>query len=109
MADAIYYQGDEYPHMRATLTRNDSPISLDGKTVAFRLYRKGREAYESPVVSGAAQIVGDPALGVAEYQWVTDDLDRYGNFTGIFVITDGGEDEAIPVDYLDILVRPAAT
>lgn len=109
MADAYYYQGDTLPDLRTTLRRAGVVIDLTNKTVQFDLYRKGREAYEAPVVSGMCADVDAPN-GMVEYQWGANDLDRYGNFSGIFTIIDGGDAEGIPDGgYVTIVVRPAAT
>lgn len=109
---AYYYQGDRKPWLATTLTRDGAAIDLTGYTgIAFKMYRKGREAYEAPVVSGAATNLGPANEGGVEYQWAADDLtDLYGNFSGVFVITDADGAESIPDGaYIDIVVRPAAT
>ena len=105
MPTAIYYEGDRKPYLRATLTRGEEAIDIDGATLTFRLYRKGREAYEAPVVSEAATVVDGPN-GVVEYQWAVDDLDASGNFSGVFIID--GEESVPDGGYIEIVVRGAA-
>lgn len=114
MADAYFYQGDERPYFRVTLERGGSAIDVEAAAaINFKMYRKDREAYESPVVSGAAQKVNTGSDGIVEYQWATDDLaDLYGRFSAAFVVDWGGgtNDEGIPDgDFIEVVVRPLAT
>ena len=106
MAKAYYYEGDRKPYLRVTLTRGGSAIDVSASAVTFKLYRKGREAYEAPVASGAVAPVDAPN-GIVEYQWGAGDLDTPGNFSGVFVL-DG--EEGIPDGgYVEVVVRGAGS
>ena len=107
MADAIYYEGDRRPFLRAVLTRGGVYIDLTGASgVTFDLYRSGREAY-APIVSGTAAIADAPN-GIVEYQWGAADLaDIYGTFSGVFTVQWANGDETIPDGGpVEIVVRP---
>lgn len=112
MADAYFYQGDERPYFRVTLERGGAAIDVSGANeVTFKMWRKGREAYEAPVVEGAASIVNSGSDGIVEYQWATNDLATLsGNFSAAFFVDWGAgtNDEGIPDGgYIEVVVRPA--
>ena len=114
MADAVFYEGDRQPYFRVTLLRGGEAIDLTNATsVAFKMWRNGREIL-APVVTGNADIIqSDPQTdrGVVEYKWAAADLDLYGNFTSAFVITWPTDlPETVPdVGYITVLVRPSAS
>lgn len=114
MADAVFYEGDRQPYFRVTLLRGGEAIDLTNATsVAFKMWRNGREIV-APLVAGAAVVIqSGPTtdVGVVEYRWADLDLNLYGNFTSAFVITwPTALPETVPdVGYITVLVRPSAS
>jgi len=114
MADAVFYEGDRQPYFRVTLLRGGEAINLENaESVAFKMWRNGREIMPT-VVTGAAVVIqtgADTDKGVVEYRWGAADLALYGNFTAAFVISwPTALPETVPdLGYITVLVRPSAT
>jgi hypothetical protein len=76
--DAVLAIGTDDPDV-------NTPVDLTGCTVAFILREQCSKLAK---FRGAGQIVGDPTLGQARYQWQTGDTNVAGNFFGEFEVTD---------------------
>lgn len=68
---------------RTLLDSAGDAINLTGATVRFHLKDKAGVVK----VDAAAVIVGDPLLGVVQYDWIAADTDTAGNFKAEFEVT----------------------
>jgi len=78
------------PYLRMRVKDSDG-VAFDftgAVGVTFVMFTKSEEPVEK--VSSPANIVGDPAEGILEYQWASADLDTAGEFIAEFDVDYGG-------------------
>jgi hypothetical protein len=78
MTDFEIKSGGTAPPLRVSLLDGTGPLNLSGATVTMSM----RRADGGPLVltDAAVQIVGDPTLGVVEYQWQPGDTATDGKY-----------------------------
>lgn len=105
--DLLRYQGDRKPSIRLTLFDGGSAISLaPGTTATFTMTAKHDEA-GTPVLSGAASVVGDGSTGQVEYDPGAGGYPQAGLFSAWFTVDQGTGAESWPAGgYLTVLVLP---
>ena len=86
MADITVVQGDTAPDLVAVIhEENDAntPINLDGATVAFQM----RKADDRRYTVNAVVELDDAINGVVRYEWGPNDLAVPGDYQGQFEVT----------------------
>lgn len=100
-------RNDRLPFLQATLIdRDGDPADLtDADTIRFLMRAIGDATLK--VDSNAVTVLGDPVLGVVEYQWATDDTDTAEEYEAEFevVYTGDGRKQTFPNDDHRFLVR----
>lgn len=98
-------RGDR-PAYTCVLTLGNAPLDLTGKTVTFRMIRRGSGA--AKINDAPATIVGDPKAGRVTYQFGETDADTVGSYTADWRVSDGAGSVRTYPDgsYLQISIHP---
>jgi hypothetical protein len=106
-ADFHLAQFDRAPALRATILHEDglTAVDLTGAAVVMRMQRADKTG---PVLGGPCSLVGDPAVGVAQYDWQAADTQEPGIYRAEWVVTlASGRVLTWPHDdYARIVIKP---
>ena len=94
-------QGDLAPPLQAALTDSaGQPMNLTGNlgiTFQMKLRQHADNVAVALKVDAAGAAVGDPTLGVVEYDWVGADTDEVGDYIAEFkVVQSDGKPRTVP-------------
>jgi hypothetical protein len=107
-ADFIIGQGDTGPYLQESLTAPDgTPIPLQSAAVNGMVFRMARRDRSTAALVSTFFAVGDPALGIAQHNWVAPETDNAGWYDYQWEITFvNGQRVTVPEDrYRTLFIR----